>query len=353
MDVHDLDSASASDANKDRLIDSLLEQKDLFICSQQRGEDELEADEKRRILKELLEQKPAVFLQRYHDHIPPEFLDCFPLSERCEPFIRLIRERPPKRKDRDFAVRNRRFLAMQKLKEGGDYFSLSKMRERAPMHFDLMVGNHLLDSEKLHLRPTVEPRAGSAFSNLMEQFDESQRISDRRKRHFEQYESFMKTDSTDRFLSHVSRQTEIDDQEFEMEFNSDDSEGRAAEAKRKRTQTLSRYTVDKEVPPQHLLNGVQTALADAEVDEQTARQMSELTVDEPEPAEVEESPEPPSELPHDDLMAEFQSFMERRFLSGEDEHFVDYARIDSEETAEMAKWRQQDDEDAYFADLDE
>lgn len=41
------------------------------------------------------------------------------------------------------------------------------------------------------------------------------------------------------------------DDEFEMEFDSDDDEGREAEVKRKRC--LSRYFVDKELPESKLI----------------------------------------------------------------------------------------------------
>jgi hypothetical protein len=82
-------------------------------------------------------------------------------------------------------------MAMQQLKEEGDYFSLSKMRERCPFEFDTMVADHLRDSEKLQLRPTVDSRQDSGFANLMEQFDESQRITERRKRHFAEWENCM------------------------------------------------------------------------------------------------------------------------------------------------------------------
>ncbi|KAI6207105.1 DUF2052 domain-containing protein [Aphelenchoides besseyi] len=366
MNVHDLDFAGSSNSIKERLLDSLLSQPNLFIRSQQRGESDLNDAEKRSILSELLENKPSVFLQRYHSLIQrgwlipcerclsstSEFLDCFPSdSERCEPYVRLIRDRPAQHADRDFAIRNRRFMAMQKLKQNGTYFSLEKMRERAPMHFDLMVGGQLLDSEKIHLRPTVEVRQGGEFSNLLEQFDDSQRISDRRKRHLEQYENFMKTDTTDRFMSHVSRRTEVDDEEFEMEFDSDDDEGRAAEAKRKKMLTSSRYTVDKEVPTQYEILDTNELPKSDNVEEETTRQMSELTVEEN--SQEMNSDEQSTEIPHDALMSEFQSFMETRFLSGDDDQFVNYSEIDNEDPDEIIRWKAQDAEDAYFADVDD
>lgn len=55
-------------------------------------------------------------------------------------------------------------------------------------------------------------------------------------------------------MNHVAWRTEANDDEFAMEFDSDDDEGRAAEAKRKRL--LSRYTVDKDIPARTLSSPV-------------------------------------------------------------------------------------------------
>lgn len=73
-----------------------------------------------------------------------EFIDCFPKNDRCQPYLDLISAR--KDQDNNRLVRNRRFMALQKLKDNGEYFSLEKMRERAPHHWDLMIGDHIPDS---------------------------------------------------------------------------------------------------------------------------------------------------------------------------------------------------------------
>lgn len=95
----------------------------------------------------------------------------------------------------------------------------------------------------------MELQPGAEFSGLMEQFDESQRISERRRRHLAEWEEVMKQDdSTDRFLCHVQRQTEMDEAEFQVEFDSDDEEGRLEEVERQKRLLKAHYTVDKEIP---------------------------------------------------------------------------------------------------------
>jgi hypothetical protein len=55
-------------------------------------------------------------------------------------------------------------------------------------------------------------------------------------------------------------------------------------------------------------------------------------------------------IEHDAMMDEFRTFMEQRFLNGEDDQFVDYHHIDNDESSQFSKWKNQDLEDAYFAD---
>lgn len=54
---------------KDQLFECILSKPDVFYRSQQRGEADLEDKEKRQILDELLETKPAIFLERYHSYV--------------------------------------------------------------------------------------------------------------------------------------------------------------------------------------------------------------------------------------------------------------------------------------------
>lgn len=60
----------------------------------------------------------------------------------------------------------------------------------------------------------------------MEQFEETQQISNRRKRHLTDWaHEYASRDPTDRFCRHVDRKTSMNDEEFQEEFDSDDEEG--------------------------------------------------------------------------------------------------------------------------------
>lgn len=51
-------------------------------------------------------------------------------------------------------IKNRRFMALQKLKQG-DYFSLESMRMREPLLFDTMIAENLNDSGKFKKLNTI------------------------------------------------------------------------------------------------------------------------------------------------------------------------------------------------------
>lgn len=54
---------------KDQMFHAILQKPDVFYRAQQRDEAEIELDEKRQILNDLFDSKPAVFLERYHSYI--------------------------------------------------------------------------------------------------------------------------------------------------------------------------------------------------------------------------------------------------------------------------------------------
>lgn len=54
------------EVTKNRLFDDILQKPDVFYRSQQRNEPEISMDEKRTILNDLFQTKPATFLERYH-----------------------------------------------------------------------------------------------------------------------------------------------------------------------------------------------------------------------------------------------------------------------------------------------
>lgn len=378
-------------ATRHALFTSIM-QKDadgsVYYKSQQIGEEELSKTQKVSILQELFTQKPHIFLERYHQHIEQEFLPLFDATNPDQNFyLHLIQtQNGSNSKSNAATIRNRRYLAMQALRKEGSYFSNEKMREREPNLFDLMVSPYLDDSEKLHLRPTIEVNDSnrSEFSRLLEQFDETQRIADRKERFLENYRRIVdNSDSTDRFISHVSHrfleedeeEREIHEQEaeqFQMEFDSSDEEGKEAEAHRqkavaakKREEYHSDFKKKMDKLAQNHQQAVATAIETKAAEDVASEALSSMHVSKPQSAtnpEEECGGEPeaaaewssgdedeqmPTGYQREQLYAEFVSVMEERFLDGKDAEFFDYSAVDSGQQIDD-KILDQDMEDEYF-----
>ena len=122
---------------------------DAHFRHQQRGEPDLTFDEKREIAAELLDRKPAIFLSRFGKHISSEDLAYFePLKDDyvIDFHLKEIEKLHNNKKNRT-VIRNRRYEAMKKLMEGGDYFSDDTMKHRDPLLYEQMVGQHLTEDE--------------------------------------------------------------------------------------------------------------------------------------------------------------------------------------------------------------
>ena len=122
---------------------------DAHFRHQQRGEPDLTFDEKREIATELLDRKPAIFLSRFGKHISSEDLDYFqPLrNDYVIDFHTKEIEKLHNDKKNRTVVRNRRYEAMKKLLEGGEYFGDDAMKHRDPLMYEQMVGQYRTEDE--------------------------------------------------------------------------------------------------------------------------------------------------------------------------------------------------------------
>ncbi|CAD5233759.1 unnamed protein product [Bursaphelenchus xylophilus] len=328
---------SSSTGEIKEVFTKILGLSDVFYRHQKKDEPDLEDEERLKILENLFISNPSLFLQRYHRYLDEGDISLFSDDSTNLMYFDMIRKaKLSSEKSRD--LRNQRFLAMQKLKGQGEYFSLDKMRERDPALFDLMLGGHLRDDEKITLRPTEELMDGADYSDYMGEYEQccSEESLAKRKRHLEEFERIMKNDGMDRFLHHVEQH---EDDEFEVEFDSDDDEGRNAEIERQAR--LLQQRKDRQVQDKFDLE----AKKKDENDQKTADQMSRLDVsDEKQLDNVSRNSS--EDMEHDQRLEEFKSIMEERFLEGKDTQFYDYNQL--EESEEYAKMKEQDEEDKYF-----
>ena len=116
---------------------------------QQRGEPDLTHSEKLHIATELLENKPGAFLTRFGKFLEAEDLVNFEaLSDDYIIGFQLkeIRTRLNVAANQTI-VKNRRFEAMKRLVEQGEYFEDELLKERDPLLYEQMVGQHLDGAE--------------------------------------------------------------------------------------------------------------------------------------------------------------------------------------------------------------
>ncbi|KAM7340080.1 hypothetical protein ACRRTK_000695 [Alexandromys fortis] len=138
----------------------------LPVCSQQQGEPDLTEHEKVAILSQLYHEKPLVFLERFRTGLREEHLVCFGhlrgdhrADFYCAEVARQGTARPRTLRTR---LRNRRYAALRKLIQGGEYFSDEQMRFRAPLLYEQYIGQYLTQEELSARTPAPQvPRTGS------------------------------------------------------------------------------------------------------------------------------------------------------------------------------------------------
>ncbi|XP_023213136.1 coiled-coil domain-containing protein 97-like [Centruroides sculpturatus] len=193
---------------------------DGFFKSQQRGEEDLNFNQKKEIAKEILEKNIPLFLRRYGKYIHYEDLEYFePYRTDYEVnFYVMEIEKMHSGKRKSVKVKNRRYEALQRLIKQGTYFSESEMRKRNPVLYEQMVGRFLTDEER---KQTEKFDENIKFSTLLlEHLDRSDGCSVRRQeQEFECAQWEEESESDDELdCEEKSKINEEDKQFFRNEF---------------------------------------------------------------------------------------------------------------------------------------
>ncbi|GMS80761.1 hypothetical protein PENTCL1PPCAC_2936, partial [Pristionchus entomophagus] len=289
----------------------------VFYRHEQKGDDDLTVVEKREILSRCFAESKALFLQRYLRWI--EKSDAALFSDTDSPLVDYFLGKLDRREPSEAQKKNRRYNALEKLKNEGVFFSDEKMRERQPLLYDRMVGRYLSDDERLHLRPTITATQANGWAGLLEQFEESGDVARRRAAASDgEWEGAREDqrDAPDRLLAHVKNAFEMEEEEDEE----GETEGAAGEGP-------AMSELQKEV------NGIIQNM-----DDETEREEREAE------EEMEEE-----DVPVETLRDEFVAIMYERFLAGKDTGFFDYSTVDDDDGAdEMDPIAERDREEAWF-----
>lgn len=171
--------AQAADGPCAQLLPSMLERiarSGAPVKSQQKGEPDLTLAQKQAVLGGLYQSKPLVFLERFRAQIRSEDLPCFQHlagGYEAEFYCREIRRAGAAGKRSGLTrIRNKRYAALQKLIQGGEYFSEDCMRSRDPLLYEQCIGQYLTDEEVLERGSRAGSEPGSLADLLLSSYQE-------------------------------------------------------------------------------------------------------------------------------------------------------------------------------------
>ena len=148
-------SVNISSNQKENLLSSLINTASLsggFFRHQQKDEPDLGLEEKQNIVQNLVQNKPAIFLQRFGKYLSEEQLEYFDelRTDNYELEFILAQVRQDQcRFIKGHKVKNRRYAALQKMiHENNEHFTEAAMKARNPLLHEQLVGRFMTEDEK-------------------------------------------------------------------------------------------------------------------------------------------------------------------------------------------------------------
>ncbi|KAG7536117.1 hypothetical protein ISN44_As13g000820, partial [Arabidopsis suecica] len=277
------------------------------------------SDQRKSILLDLLRRDPAVFLERYGSELLVDELrefDAMKHDYEVDWHLKNLRKKisptSEELKSRSVAVRNRRLAYLNKLVSEGQYFSEDAMRDREPYLHHEYVGKFQDVMGRNMARP------GERWSEtLMRRAEEAVLVT-----RIREEQQRLGVAESDWIGNEKMEESEEEEQEEEEEEESEEDE----EAK----------------------NPTEASSSLGELVEHFQVTNSDGTLHDREQNNKATTVLPPEEM--QDMMDQFTSVMQQKFLSGEDHQHLDYTKIDNDETLDD-HWLREiglDAEDKYF-----
>ncbi|XP_043489866.1 coiled-coil domain-containing protein 97 [Polistes fuscatus] len=274
---------------------------DANFKSQQKDDPELTFEEKRTIASDLLKKSYCLFLAKFGHYLNEEYLKYFD-SVKDENYEisyhinRLRRHFNNSIRQRD--IKNRRYEALKKLIEEGEYFSESEMMKRNPLLYEHLVGQYLTQKQK-ETRDNIDMK-NITFVHLLMESIERNWVKEREKLQKEEEEEdnvIEENDSDDTNESSLPKQSNLETEPIK-------SWGEFTDVPVKQEQKTKTKQTDKSV-------------------QQISNKEKQI------------------------LKEEFVTHMYQSFLEGKDPDF-DYSVVDNNEAYDNVDLRTQDEEEKYF-----
>ncbi|KAL7044003.1 hypothetical protein ACKWTF_001737 [Chironomus riparius] len=283
---------------KDALIKHVSTEKQAFFKHQQKDEIDLNVDDKKVILTDILASSHSKFLARFGMVLKKEHLKYFESqnydTEQQELVKEQIKQLSYNLDHQRTLIKNRRYAAMMKLIHDNEYFSDIEMERRNPILYNELVAKFITPA-KLAKRRRPNAQTSTLVDVLLNQIDYEENLENAKKqRELEGDDSRQSFDSNN----------ESDVESNQMQWGNFDSEevncSTKNRARRKRNADILVTAGERDV-----------------------------------------------------LRDEFLGIMYNEFLLGHDTEFFDYSQVDTnEEYDDMSLEKDQDFEDKYFEDED-
>ncbi|KXJ76649.1 hypothetical protein RP20_CCG009279 [Aedes albopictus] len=293
------------------LMDHICRDQTVFFKSQQINDPELTYDEKKQILKQVLDKSHTTFLARFGSFIKEDHLcffeqetqtSCYSPDERYEVGYYLDRIRKSHHGGREQEVRNRRYAALKQMVQEGNYFSETEMMQREPLLYDQLVGQYLTEQEK-KVRDAAVSKNDSLVAILFSGIDK------------ENAESLKKEQESEERQQDLA----VDDDEDIFKEKPPDSPGFS-------TAQWGNFDLEEEERQQNIQR-----------EQEAKRRNKKFST----PVNLLTAGE------RDLLRDEFLGTMYSRFISGEDGEF-DYSKIDESVEYDNLDILEQDEQERYF-----
>lgn len=320
----------------DKIITYLVSNDKIVFKSQQRDEQEPEAQEKENIAREIFEKSKTAFLMRFGPYLQENHLDFFANFENSDDELKTIlpQVRRMNSKSRSLKqIKNRRYEKMLRLIDENSYFSETEMMKRNPLLYEQLIGRYLSAEEK---KERDKMKKDMSFVNILMEGIERDVAEERRKLQEEdELEETEKEEKLDKNLKNEENERmDFDDSSSEDEeavkcrsqSHWGDYESSNSKAE-KRPKLFSRIFCEASSSTQPSYNG-----------KTSNKRTNEIALGSESLVTAEER-----RL----LRNEFTSLMYQSFLDGKDADF-DYEEVDHNDSYDNLDIVEHDEEEKYF-----
>lgn len=190
MDVEE----ESSQINRDSILTHLINNDEIIFKNQQRDEADLTQEEKFQIAANIFDRNKVTFLTRFGKYLNTDQLKFFRDFDNEDVNI-ILQDLLNDQSERShhLLIRNRRYEALNRLKQDSTYFSEIEMMKRNPLLYEQLVGQYLSEDEKKE-RDKVNTMGETSFVKILMEGIERDESETKRKKQEEEEDDVIEED---------------------------------------------------------------------------------------------------------------------------------------------------------------